>query len=237
MVKMVGLSVKEIKMKNMYTVMALVVTAALVTGCASIKNLEGPIPSKAVITGVQSGQPFVVVSKQGFMPAGKVYRSSWPDSNETRAGTRGLPADLVVPIVGDLISAAAGVGKDYYKTQQSMYSYRTDVGVFGVTNLDKDTMHEILSNGTRPNVDADRSAYRSANETGEPATNVEEAEETPVVTEETPVDLETDPSEPKAKVKAVVDQSGLVKKLQAKIKKQNAEIVSLKKQLEPKELK
>lgn len=138
-----------------------VLLASLVSGCAT-GGLKPSIPGNAITQGVASGKSFIVVSKQGTMPFEQVYRPYWPDAYaSTKAGAKAFPVELIVPIVGEVLDNAVEMSSDYNKTQRETYRYRTDVGVFNAEGLSKEVLHEVLSHATRPNVDADRPAYRT----------------------------------------------------------------------------
>lgn len=150
------------KTKSLVSLMVVALLALFVSGCAT-GGLKRSIPGNAITQGVASGKSFIVVSKQGVMPFEQVYRPYWPDAYaSTKSGARSsFPVELIVPIVGEVLDNAVEMGADYNKTQRETYRYRTDVGVFNAEGLSKEVLHEVLSHSTRPNVDADRPAYRT----------------------------------------------------------------------------
>ena len=150
------------KIRNIACLIVAALLPFFVLGCAS-GGLRNSIPGSAIKKGVESGKSFVVVSKQGVMPYEQVYRPYWPDAAvaTSKDGKRAIPVELILPVIGQVVDAASATGADYYKTQREMYRYRTDVGVFNAEGLSKEVLHEILGNATRPNVDADRPAYRT----------------------------------------------------------------------------
>ena len=154
-------------MKNKFTICLVVFLAFILSGCAT-GNLKNPFPQKVIREMSESGKCSVIVSKQGVIPTDRIYRANWPDApiatEVTKDGKRAIPIELILPVIGQAIEAAGTAGSDYNKTQQNTYRYRTDIGVFNVTNLDSEILHEILSYGTRPSVDADRPAYRQTEE-------------------------------------------------------------------------
>lgn len=150
------------KIRNLASLTVVVLLALLVSGCAT-GSLNKAIPGSAITKGVESGKSFIIVSKQGVMPFEQVYRPYWPDAYASSAtpGSRAFPVELIVPIVGEVLDNAVEASADYNKTQRETYRYRTDVGVFNAEGLSKEVLHEVLGHATRPNVDADRPAYRT----------------------------------------------------------------------------
>ncbi|MCK9434455.1 MAG: hypothetical protein M0R32_06415 [Candidatus Cloacimonetes bacterium] len=151
------------KTRNLIGLAFVALLAIWTSGCAT-GGLKQAIPGGAITQGVASGKSFIVVSKQGVMPFEQVYRPYWPDAyaSASRDGaSRAFPVELVVPIIGEVLDNAVEASADYNKTQRETYRYRTDVGVFNAEGLSKEALHEVLSHATRPNVDADRPAYRT----------------------------------------------------------------------------
>lgn len=152
------------KIRNLVGLTFVALLAIWTVGCAT-GGLKQSIPGGAITQGVASGKSFIIVSKQGVMPFEQVYRPYWPDAYASVAknteGARAIPVDLIVPIVGAVLDNAVEASADYNKTQRETYRYRTDVGVFNAEGLSEEVLHEVLSHATRPNVDADRPAYRT----------------------------------------------------------------------------
>ena len=149
------------KTRNLVCLTAIVLLVLFVSGCAT-GGLKQSIPGNAITQGVASGKSFIVVSKQGVMPFEQVYRPYWPDAYASASpNAKAFPVELIVPIIGEVLDNAVEANADYNKTQRETYRYRTDVGVFNAEGLSKEVLHEVLGHATRPNVDADRPAYRT----------------------------------------------------------------------------
>jgi len=130
----------------------ILISAVFLSGCAT--NFSNPIVKKNF-----SNTPYIQVTMQGSMPSSSVYRSGFYTTNDA-LGRAFFTPEIVAQIVSEALTAIGNITTDtttkYYDTLKNNYRWRTDVFIYGYTNLNENQIYNILKHSTKPQVDAQR---------------------------------------------------------------------------------